>query len=364
MIRYLIVFKDKVDFELLKDARAFSVESFNSMDNIAICELDATGYRKLKGSPSVKSIEQDNTDKLSETSDTSGTQGTSYAYDFMNVAQFHAEGITGSGVKVAILDTGIQQHEDLVIAGGYNAYDESLPYDSDLASFHGTKVAGVVGMQDNDVGYIGVAPGVSLYAVRIDDGSGSINRTLWSAQIKAIDWCIANGMDAINCSFSSSTDSAARKEAFRRAYDAGIAIFCSAGNTQPAGNTTTNTVVFPSKYPFVVTTANIASDKQRYTSSSIGRGINFANGGTSIVSSNIDSSKAISDQYQAGTGTSYASPATLGMYALYKEKYGESRDKTLQRMYLNAENLGNELFYGAGIPKYPTENYDNIQIRG
>ena len=44
--------------------------------------------------------------------------------------------------------------------------------------------------------------------------------------------------------------------------------------------------------------------------------------------------------------------------------YRESREKTLQRMSVNTENLGDPKKYGAGLPKYPTENYENVIIGG
>ena len=131
-----------------------------------------------------------------------------------------------------------------------------------------------------------------------------------------------------------------------------------------SGDTTSYTVPYPAKYPFTIATANIKSDKTRNANSSIGRGLNFSNGGTSITSTSISSSVAISDTYATGSGTSYASPATMGIYILYKQKYGESREKTLQRMVVNSGSLGDSLWYGAGLPKYPTINYNNIQIRG
>lgn len=363
MKKYLIVFKKNIDNSLLTISNAKNIELLDELSNICFCELNYDGYLKIKNSKNVKSIELDNSDILND-ENPNNNQQSSYAFDLTEAKKFHDEGITGKGVKVAILDSGIQKHEDLIISGGYNAYDSTKPYDKDLAINHGTKVAGAIAMQNNDKGMIGIAPGVELYAVRIDDGKGAINRTIWSAQIKAIDWCIKNKIDAINCSFSSSTESMARREAFERAYEAGIAIFCSAGNTQPSGDETTSTIVFPSKYPFVVTTANINSNKTRYTTSSIGRGINFSNGGVSVNLPNIDNTVEVSNKYQVGTGTSYASPVTMGMYALYKEKYKESREKTLQRMYVNAENLGDSFYFGAGIPKYPTIEYINSQMRG
>ena len=363
MKRCLIVFKEKEDNKLLKNVGAKNIENLNILSNIVICELDEQCYKILRNHPQIKSIELDKSDTLQNDSNT-GTQKQSYAIDLTEAWKFHREGITGKGVKVAVLDSGVQNHEDLNLLGGYNAYDETVPYNSNLAINHGTKVAGAIAMLNNDKGMVGVAPGVSLYAVRIDDGNGSINRTIWSAQIKAIDWCIENGMDAINCSFSSSTDSLARREAFEHAYNEGIAIFCSAGNSQPLYDNESSTIAFPSKYPFVVTTANINSDKTRYVTSSIGRGINFSNGGVSVNLTDIDNNVDISSKYQVGTGTSYASPITMGMYALYKEKYGESRDKILQRMYVNSEKIGDERLFGAGIPKYPEIDYFNTQMKG
>ena len=87
-------------------------------------------------------------------------------------------------------------------------------------------------------------------------------------------------MDAVNCSFSSRIDSKARKAAFKIASDAGIAIFCSAGNNQPSGDTTSNTSRYPAKYPFTYANANIRADKTRYPSSCIGHGLNFSKQGS------------------------------------------------------------------------------------
>ncbi|WP_210133394.1 S8 family serine peptidase [Staphylococcus sp. GDY8P199P] len=363
MNKYLIVFREAPTESLFEKINVKNIRFYKNLPNIVTCYLSENQYLELKRNSEIKSIELDKSDVM-QGETTQNNQKQSYAVDLTEARKFHKEGITGKGIKVAIVDSGVQNHEDLNLSGGYNAYDENVPYNHNLAINHGTKVAGAVAMQDNDKGMVGIAPGVSLYAVRIDDGKGTINRTIWSAQIKAIDWCIENGMDAINCSFSSSTDSLARREAFEHAYNEGIAIFCSAGNSQPLYDNESSTIAFPSKYPFVVTTANINSDKTRYVTSSIGRGINFSNGGVSVNLTDIDNNVDISSKYQVGTGTSYASPITMGMYALYKEKYGESRDKILQRMYVNSEKIGDERLFGAGIPKYPEIDYFNTQMKG
>ncbi|QYG29975.1 S8 family serine peptidase [Mammaliicoccus sciuri] len=362
MNKYIITFKDEVSPELLEKYNCTDIETMKHMKRICLCNMDDTNADKLIKENDIVSVEVDGADTTDGTNLSSTT--TTYAFDMMNIRKFHDEGITGKGFKVGVLDTGIQKHENLDISGGYNAYDSSIPYDANLVSSHGTRVAGIIASKGRNNKVLGVAPDVDLYAIRIDDGTGGINRTLWSAQIKGINWAIENKMDAINCSFSSAIESQSRREAFEAAYNNGIAIFCSAGNTQPVDDQETYNVVFPSKYPFVVTCANIMSNKEKNPNSSVGRNINFANGGTSILSTTINKNLDISDAYNSGSGTSYATPATLGIYILYKQKYGESREKILQRMAVNAEYLGDVKKYGVGLPKYPTFNYENIQIRG
>lgn len=362
MYKYLITFKREGNVELLSKHGAIKIEKLKYIKKICICYMEEKDVEGLYKEPSIVSIERDNSDTTDETN-LESTE-TTYAFDMMNIKKFHEEGITGKGFKVGVMDTGIQKHENIVLAGGYNAYDSSVPYDSDLVSSHGTRIGGIIASKGIGNKVLGISPDVELYAIRIDDGTGGINRTVWSSQIKGINWAIENGMDAVNCSFSSTTESYSRKEAFRAAYEAGVAIFCSAGNTQPLDDQESHNVVYPSKYPFVITCANIKENKEKNLRSSVGRNLDFSNGGTSILSTTIDKSKEISQSYNSGTGTSYSAPATLGIYILYKQKYGESREKILQRMSVNAEKLGEVEKYGAGLPKYPTNEYDNIQVRG
>ncbi len=360
MKKYLIILKEKNNIEFLDNYKTFDIEiHMGLIVFVHMSEEDALDISK-KGI--VESIEEDGEDSV-DSSLYSDSQ-TSYNFNFMEIEKFHEEGYKGKGFKVGILDTGVQKHVNLKISGGVNAFDNSVPYDASLRSSHGTRVAGVVNAQGIDGNIIGVAPEAELYAIRIDDGSGGINRTLWSSQIAGITWAVNNGLDAVNCSFSSPDDSLARKKAFEIAYNSGLAIFCSGGNNQTVEDKKTHTTPYPARYPFTIATANINNAKTRYSTSSIGRGLNFSNGGTSITSTSISKTSAISNTYATGSGTSYASPATMGIYILYKQKYRESRDKTLQRMVVNSESLGDSLWYGAGIPKYANIDYENIQIRG
>lgn len=364
MPKYLIVLDEKANEDILNDYDIISCESLPYLKTILIAYMDNEEANSLRENPLIKSVEHDGEDEVDAIDTRHDSATLTDAFKHMNIDKFHEEGITGSGFKVAVMDTGMQPHINLKVAGGVNAYNSAVPWNADLVSNHGTQVAGVINAQGVNNDLLGIAPDADLYCIRIDDGTGGLNRTTWSSQIAGINWAVANGMDAVNCSFSSLIDSSARKEAFRLASEAGIAIFCSGGNTQPSGDTTSFTVPYPAKYPFCIGNANIMSNKVRNWNSCIGRGLNFATVATSVRLTTRDTSVATSGKYTTGTGTSMAAPANMGIYILYRQKYGEGKEKTLQRMAVNAEDLGSPYWYGAGLPKYPTKNYLNVQVRG
>ncbi len=114
-----------------------------------------------------------------------------------------SSGVKGSGVKVAVLDTGIDaSHEDLNVAGGASFISsEPNPFIDDDS--HGTHVAGTVAALNNSTGVLGAAPDVSLYAVKVLDSTGS---GTYSGIAQGIEWAVDNGMDVINMSLGGSGD--------------------------------------------------------------------------------------------------------------------------------------------------------------
>lgn len=348
MKKYIVTFKNKSDESLIESVGGRVVYSYKNLPRLLAIEINKID--SLANHPTVECIEEDQEDDMDE-----GGQRESYAIEGMGGHKFWGHGYTGAGVKVAVMDGGCQEHEDLNVSGGYNAYDPTQPYMRDYRD-HGTHVAGIIGMVDNDKGYVGLAHGCDLYIVKLDNNEGGgLTRT---AQIEGINWCIENDIDIVNCSFSSMTDDSARREAFRvAAEDHGIIIVCSAGNRQEGLDPSINTIGFPSSYDFVVTVANLDENKKRFHQSSCGQELDFSAYGTNIMSTVVDTDNEISTNYGYKTGTSMAAPYISSMFALYKEMYPDlNREELIKKMVDNTEPLGSHQEYGYGLAQFPDVN--------
>lgn len=211
---------------------------------------------------------------------------------------------TGTGVRVAVLDTGIDlSHPDLAanIAGGYNAVNpRKAPKDG---NGHGTHVAGTIAAVNNSVGVVGAAPAARLYAVKVlsDSGFGWL-----SDIIEGIDWSIRNGIQVINMSLGTSSDSQAFHDAVAAARNAGITIVAAAGNDGPADST----VNYPARYPEVIAVAATDQADTLAWFSSRGPEVDLAAPGVNIYSTYKGGA------YATLSGTSMAAPHVAGTAAL------------------------------------------------
>lgn len=185
----------------------------------------------------------------------------------LGVDQLHQMGITGQGVKVAVIDTGIDyNHPDFtrpdgtsVYVGGYDFVDnDDDPMETTYEDWqgsgkpefsergnsyytdHGTHVSGTVAGQGTyagiDYAVKGIAPGVELYAYRVlgPYGSGTTANV-----IAAIDRSVAEGMDVINLSLGNSSNDPfyASSIALNNAMLLGTVAVTSAGNSGPGDYT-------------------------------------------------------------------------------------------------------------------------------
>jgi subtilisin family serine protease len=100
--------------------------------------------------------------------------GFQWALDVIDAPEAWDAGWTGAGVRVAVLDTGVDwTHLDLMgqIDGASISFVPFEPFIDDLDG-HGTHVAGIIAAADNGFGTIGVAPGATVIAVKVLSGSG------------------------------------------------------------------------------------------------------------------------------------------------------------------------------------------------
>jgi len=214
----------------------------------------------------------------------------------------------GKGVRVAVIDTGIAfDHPDLEqnVKGGANILKPFLPpYDH---NGHGTHVAGTIGAVNNELGVVGVAPKVDLFAVKAFNKDGNAKL---SDIIKAIDWCIDNKMHVVNMSFGFNEPSPAFREAIIRAHQAGLIMVAASGNKGTRGR-----LEYPAQFNETIAVSSINKDNEISDFSTIGPGVNIAAPGEKIVSTWLNNS------FRELSGTSMAVSHVTGVAALMLSKY-------------------------------------------
>lgn len=186
-------------------------------DDVLIQAIDPIAGSTATNIPATGGIEYDN----------------AWSVSHIDAATPHSQGITGAGVNIAILDTGVDySHPDLDInySGGDNFISLDAnnhdPFDDSYNS-HGTHVAGIIAAELDGTGIVGVAPDASIYAVKVLDGAGFGSV---SSIVAGIEWAIANHMDIVNMSMGISTYSQLLADAVAAADAAGILLVAAAGN--------------------------------------------------------------------------------------------------------------------------------------
>lgn len=150
---------------------------------------------------------------------------------------FWDAGYTGSGIKVAVLDTGIDKNHPMLQGKVVAERDFSNSGNTEDRYGHGTHVAGILaGTTESGGLYSGVAPGAQLINVKVigDDGFGD-NVNI----VSGISWAVDNGAKIISMSLGapSSLDEVV-ESAIKQAVARGVVVVASSGN---CGNTRTTT---------------------------------------------------------------------------------------------------------------------------
>lgn len=261
--------------------------------------------------------------------------------------------VTGRGVKVAIIDTGIDNnHPDLSVSGGASFVPGNSSWDDDQG--HGTHCAGITGARNNLVGVVGVAPNCSLYAVKVLNSQGS-GQLSWI--LAGMNWAARNGMHVASMSLGSNAGSANVRcvVAYQRAAQTLIKRNCivvaAAGN---AGKTPTPWVGQPARCPSFMAVAAVDRNRRLADFSSRGPaglcnecGVEISAPGVSIRST------VPGGGYGVKSGTSMACPHVSGAAALLKELHPTWAPSQIRaRLKVTAADLGapgNDPQFGAGL---------------
>ncbi|MCG8568726.1 MAG: S8 family peptidase [Spirochaetes bacterium] len=214
----------------------------------------------------------------------------------------------GEGIKVAILDTGIDEdHPDLKQAiiktkdfTGDGIEDENG---------HGTHCAGIVGARLNGVGFVGVAPKAELIIGKVLNNNGS-GQYSWICE--GINWAMEEGANIISMSLGGPYSSPKLFKTIHQTLANGVFIVCAAGNE---GSLYTNSIGYPGRYGGVITIASHDHNGNPSGFSSRGGEVDFMAPGSKIWSTYKKGG------YAELSGTSMATPFVAGLAALIASKH-------------------------------------------
>jgi subtilisin family serine protease len=261
----------------------------------------------------------------------------------MGISNFPVAHIDGGdhriNVNVAVLDTGIQtNHPDL--NGVTNVDFTESGNNGEDWNGHGTLVAGIIGALNNNIGVVGVAPGVNLFDL---EGLGPINSN-WTTILAAVEYILVNpqlNIEVVNCSFIGTTTApyGAINLAFQELVNAGVVVVAAVGNSTldiagqdgvfgtdddilPAAlpqvmavsamNPTNDTIASFSNFSQIPRTNNFSFNPNSTNDVfSPGGAIDVAAPGVNILSTYTNSG------YAFQSGTSLACPHVVGLVALY-----------------------------------------------
>jgi serine protease len=253
----------------------------------------------------------------------------------------------GSGVTVAVIDTGITKVRDLYetkFVKGYDFVNDRQEATDDNG--HGTHVAGTVAQATNNAyGVAGVAYEAGLMPLKVlnADGAGTV------ADIAAaIKFAADNGADVINMSLGGGGESKLMQEAIDYAHNKGVIIVAAAGNENTDG------VSYPARYPHVIGVSAFGPDGEKADYSNFGAGVDISAPGGSGNDTGAILQETINENgegvFLGLQGTSMASPHVAGTAALIRAMGVKDPDEVLNVLKQSARVIQDDglNYYGAG----------------
>jgi hypothetical protein len=332
----------------------FKHELFRTINAVLIesCEEEIKEIRKLNYVKTV--LRNSKVESVGEIpiNSTISALNNNYSANFSN---------NGEGVKIGIIDTGIDYNNPALgggfgsgfkVAGGYDFVNkDNDPMDD---SGHGTGVAGVIAASGE---LSGIAPDATLYAYKTQDtwGSGWSNNA-----ITALEYCVdpnqdfdlSDHMDIVNMSIAcyelNNNEREAIAEIFKMATSLKMIICVAAGNEGPGYIDFNQFAIFDN----VISVGSCNLKNEISTFSCRGFGINNYSIKPDLVSlgENVEILNLLNSTDTNGGGTSIACPGVSGVAVLLKQKHPSWTYEEIKSSLVNsATDLGvNVMLQGAG----------------
>ncbi len=245
-----------------------------------------------------------------------------WQHDYIGTRYAWAAGYKGKGVKVAVIDTGLDMgHEDLSVNAlqgknfvgmGKKGTNATAPNQNTDNQTHGTHVAGIIAADDNGKGGIGIAPDAKVAGFCVFPKSGGADT---ADTIRAIKAAVKDKYDIINMSLGGPGYSKPYEDAVNEAYNAGVAVFAAAGNED------ISVKAYPAGFANVISVGAVDRNGTRASFSNYGSSLSLSFPGVSIYST-------VPGSYGTMSGTSQASPAAAGTAAVILSAREDIRKKT------------------------------------
>lgn len=249
-------------------------------------------------------------------------------------------GLTGSGVKIAIIDSGINRdHDDLQsvnIETGYNVIDNSTETTDNFG--HGTFVAGIIaGNSHNEIGIDGICDDVTIVPIKCFDSTLTNTKNVVSGIYKAVD---DYQCDVINLSLGVSMDLPELKEAVDYAASKNVIVVAAVGNN---GETQPEQLIYPAAYDSVIGVGAHDKDGNICAFSHTNSSVYVTAPGEDLFSLSANGST----EYSIVSGTSFASAHVAAM-AVIAKSYDKSI--TVEEFKILLANSATDM----GAPGYDT----------
>ncbi|MFK8023919.1 MAG: S8 family serine peptidase [Ilumatobacter sp.] len=306
--------------------------------------------------------------------------------DQIGARDLWAEGITGDGVNVAVIDTGVAPVKDLagadkVVAMVDLSAEAGVPEARYVDTYgHGTHMAGIIAgrtpgadpatASEHPEWFLGVAPDAGIVSVKVADNTGAVDIT---QVIAGVDWVVdhADELDigVLNLSYSSGSTLDYRSDpltfALERAWNAGIVVVVAAGNDGKKARE----LASPAIDPFVIAVAATVTTKDHKfvipewaTSGNRDRRPDISAPGASIESLRAPNSRAdlehpegyVDERIFRGSGSSQAAAVVAGGVALLLDARPELTPDEVKALLVSDTTKVNPVmpdFSGAGLIK-------------